>query len=52
MKLRGLFRLAAMGLAGGGLFQLGGCIDSLAPTALALGEQILLSQFLGSLPIF
>ncbi len=53
MTLKTWQRLAVLSMAGGGLFQLGGCVDSLAPTVLAIGEQVLFSAlFSGGLPIF
>ncbi len=38
--------------AGGCLLQAGSCATLIAPTVLALGEQILLSQLFTLLPIF
>ncbi len=42
-------RIAVLILCGGALLQLGGCIGSLIPAALAVGEQVILSVLLSRL---
>ncbi len=49
MTMRKLVRVAAVVATGGVLFQTAGCATSLAPLALSLLENILLSQLFGGL---
>ena len=49
---RGWSRSVGIMLAGGVVAQLGGCVESFLPAALAVAEQVLLTGVLPWLPLF
>ncbi len=51
-KSQCLARASVVVLAGGCLLQIGGCGTLIAPTILAVGEQVLFSTLFSLLPIF